>query len=281
MPLYSVNGTRLHADVMGAGSRLLLLPGIARDAGYYRLAVPHLAARCSPILYDPRGTGSSTPSVPDDLTAELLAEDAAALIEVMANGPVHVLASSFGGCHGMVLALRRPDLVRSLILVGAFSETDRFLEMNFRLRLAIVARCGMGEELRDHQALWTMRPAFVNSDEGRLAIEANLPRLQAFDPGIYCAYCQALLRWGRAMPEQQEAARFTESLSGIRVPTFVVTGDSDHMIPAAFSRRIADRVADARYAEIPDCGHIPFLERPATVSAMALDFIQQVEAAHA
>ena len=53
-----------------------------------------------------------------------------------------------------------------------------------------------------------------------------------------------------------------DRLSDLAVPTLIVWGDSDQIIPVAHGHEAARRVRDGRLAIIPDCGHMPHVERP-------------------
>jgi pimeloyl-ACP methyl ester carboxylesterase len=179
----------------------------------------------------------------------------------------------------MAMAERHPDKFRSLILVGAFAELDRALALNFQLRIKMVAKLGLGEEIADHVALWTMRRDFLASPRGAEALGVLLGAVKQNTPERYAALCRSILHWGRKLPGQENEPTFTPKLAGIRVPTLVITGDSDHMIPASFSKHIADRIPGARYVEIPECGHIPFLERPDEVSRIIAQFVAEQSSA--
>ena len=61
--------------------------------------------------------------------------------------------------------------------------------------------------------------------------------------------------------------------ASIRVPTLIVHGTEDSVVPIAKAKEMADRIPDARFVEIPDCGHAPPLERPEAVTDALLEFV--------
>lgn len=172
MPHVEIPGARIFYALEGAGSPLLLIPGLGMDHSYYRLAVPLLAARYSVHALDPRGIGKSTKS-PPPYSVEAWADDFAAVIGALGFGPIHVLGSSLGGAMALALAARHPEAVRSLVVVGAFSELDRATELNFRLRLQLIEKLGMSDEVADYMGLWTLTRKFINSDAGYALMRAN------------------------------------------------------------------------------------------------------------
>jgi pimeloyl-ACP methyl ester carboxylesterase len=274
MSTAQVNGTSIYYEVNGDGPPLLLLPGLGTGAGYFRLSEPLIRKSCTTILVDPRGIGRSDKSEAN-FVAETWADDFAALLDHLKLAQAHVLGSSHGGCMAMAMADRHPDKFKSLILVGAFAELDRALALNFQLRIKMIQKLGLGDELADHVALWTMRRDFLAGPRGDEALNILLTAVRANTPERYIQLCRSILQWGRKLPGQENEPSFTSRLARFRMPTLVITGDSDHMIPASFSKQIADRIPGARFITIPECGHIPFLERPDVVSELIAGFVEE------
>lgn len=273
MPSVNVKGVDIHYEVNGRGEPLLLLPGLGTNRTYYGASEPLLRNSFQTILVDPRGLGASRdPNA--DFIAESMAPDYAALLDHLGLPSAHVVGSSHGGCMAMALADQFPEKIRSLILIGAFSELDRALAMNFALRIKIVTKCGLGEEICDHIALWIFRRQFIASERGEQALQGILTAIKSNSPDQYVALCRSILHWGRRLPGQENEQTFTNKLPTFGCPTVVISGDSDHMIPASFSKLVADRIPNAKYVEISDCGHIPVLERPDLVCKIISDYLQ-------
>jgi pimeloyl-ACP methyl ester carboxylesterase len=184
-----------------------------------------------------------------------------------------VLGSSLGGAMALALAQRHPGKLKSLIVVGGFSELDRAAELNFRLRLRLIEKLGMSGEVADYMGLWTLTRKFINSDAGYAVMRANQANILANSAESYGAFIEALLAWGRCQDGQEQEPKFTTLLGSIRAPTLVVTSDNDHLIPKELSELIAARIAGAKLVVMPGAGHIPFMEQPAEVVRIVLDFI--------
>jgi pimeloyl-ACP methyl ester carboxylesterase len=272
MPEIEIAGARLHYAVSGSGEPILLIPGLGMDHTYYRLGAPLLARRMQVLAVDPRGIGRSTKS-PPPYSVEAWADDFAAMIDRLGLGPIHVLGSSLGGAMALALAQRHGGNLKSLIVVGGFSELDRATELNFRLRLRLIRKLGMSEEVADYMGLWTLTRKFINSDAGYATMRANQANIQANSASSYSAFVEALLAWGRCQPGQEREPKFTSLLSSINLPTLVVTSDNDHLIPRELSDLIAARIAGAKLAVMPGAGHIPFMEQPDEVVRIVLEFI--------
>ena len=270
-----IAGAKLHYATSGAGAPILLIPGLGMDHTYYRLGVPLLARRMQVLAVDPRGIGRSTKS-PPPYSVEGWADDFAAMIDRLGFGPIHVLGSSLGGSMALALAQRHPGKLKSLMVVGAFSELDRATELNFRLRLRLIGKLGMSDEVADYMGLWTLTRKFINSDAGFATMRANQANIRANSAENYSAFVEALLKWGRCEGGQEQEPKFTTLLGSIKLPTLVVTSDNDHLIPKELSDLIAARIAGAKLVVMPGAGHIPFMEQPDEVVRTVLEFMRSL-----
>jgi pimeloyl-ACP methyl ester carboxylesterase len=273
VPDIEIDGaTTLHYATSGAGEPILLIPGLGLDHNYYRFGIPLLSRHLQVLAVDPRGIGRSTKS-PPPYTVEAWADDFAVMIDKLAFGPIHVLGSSLGGSMALALAQRHPGKLKSLIVVGGFSELDRATELNFRLRLRLIEKLGMSDEDADYMGLWTLTRKFINSDAGFATMRANQANIRANSAQSYSAFVEALLKWGRCQPGQEREPKFTALLDSIKTPTLVVTSDNDHLIPKELSDLIAARIAGAKLIVMPGAGHIPFMEQPEEVVRIVLEFL--------
>ena len=272
MPFMTVNGADLYYAESGDGEPLVLIPGLGLDHQYYRRAVRRLSESVTVYAVDPRGIGQSTKTEPP-YTVEGWAEDFVGLIEGLRRGRVHVLGSSLGGAMALALAEQAPHLVKSLTVVGGFSELDRAAQLNFNLRMRLIERLGLSEEVGDYMALWTLSREFINSELGFEQMLANQKIIGQNTSALYLAFVRSVLAWGRCLPGQEQEPKFTERLGNIAVPTLVIGAPNDNLIPLALSELIAQRVPGAVLRVMAAGGHIPFIERPDEVSEIVLDFV--------
>ena len=275
MPVAAVNGTELHYEVSGQGEPVVLIPGLGLDRSYFAAAIPQLERFAKVISLDLRGVGQSA-KPPGPYSMRLWAEDVSALLDHLGERRAHVVGSSLGGCVALELVDQRPDQVASLVLVAAFSELDRSLELNFRLRIAIVEQLGMTDVLADHMLLWTLSRRFIETERGKQAAAAIQQAVRRNTPALYASFLRAILEFGRVLPEQAGQPKVTERLSRIAVPTLLVVGADDILTPVSFSRRIQERIPGAELAIVPDCGHITFVEQPDENARLVVDFIHRV-----
>lgn len=274
MSFATVNGVRLFYELHGSGDPIVLIPGLGLDHFYFQYAIPELQRHFRVLAYDPRGTGESD-RPPGEYSMELWADDLAKLLATLGIERAHIVGSSLGGCVAFELLRRTPSIARSLILVAAFSELDRALEINFRMRIAIIERLGMGDVIRDHVLLWTLSREFIATERGGRAADALVASLARNDPKLYVEFLKAILRFGRVLPGQEGHPKPTASLSSIAAPTLVIVGDRDILTPVAFSQRIVERMPHAELAVIERCGHITFIEQPEENTRLIAEFVSR------
>jgi clorobiocin biosynthesis protein CloN7 len=111
----TVPGARLTYDIEGTGP-VLFLVGTPMDASGFAPLVPHLTGDHTVVTFDPRGMARSTADDQDrQVTPEETADDLAAVLADVTDEPAHVLGSSGGAIGSLALALRHPDLVRTVV----------------------------------------------------------------------------------------------------------------------------------------------------------------------
>ena len=271
MPILNANGASIFYQMTGEGEPLLMIPGLGLDHTYYAQGLPFLTPYVRTITVDPRGVGQSSK---DNLapSVDLWADDFAAFIEALGEGPIHVLGTSLGGSIALSLAARHPAVVKSLIAVGAFSELNESVHLNYSLRKRLILKVGMSEEMADFIALWIMTPQFMESEAGSRIASNMRANIKRNDPSQYIGFLDAILSLGKRVKGEGKPP-LTGWISSIIAPTLVACADNDHFIPASLSRVIADEIPGARYVDVPRGGHIPFIEQPAAIAAAVLEFL--------
>lgn len=275
MPTVRIPRGELYFEEQGSGELILLMAGLGHGAAYFEKTVPLLAPHGRVVAIDPRGVGRST-SVTDRFTVEDWAADVADLMDALGVERAHLVGSSLGACVALQAALDFPRRVASLVCVAGFSELDRSLELNFRMRIGIIEKLGLGDALAAHIAMWTLGRTFINTEEGQAAVERLFESVRRNSPERYLAFIRAILEFGRAEPWQKGQPKLTARLSEIRAPTCVIVGEQDILTPVLQAKIIASRIRGAELHVIPECGHITFSERPAETAAVICSFLRKV-----
>lgn len=251
------------AAAHGDRAPVVLLPGFTGSKEDFRDVLTPLAAAGHRVLaYDQRGQFASPG--PDDAaayTVEALAGDLLSLLDALGAGPVHVVGHSFGGLVARAAALKRPEAVRSLVLLcsGPAGLTGPRVEM-LPLMRPVIEQGGM--------------PALVEAVD---ALNAGDPRWLALPVAV-----QQLLRRRMLASSATGLLAMAEALTGepdlvaeLRasgVPVLVCHGEGDDAWAPAVQRDMAARLG-AAYVVVPDALHSPAVENPAaTVEALTSFF---------
>jgi pimeloyl-ACP methyl ester carboxylesterase len=247
------------------------------------------------VFYDQRGHGASGRGAAENSTIEQLARDLHAVLEArVPRGPVVLVGHSMGGMTIMGLAALYPELFGSRVTGVALLSTSsgNLADLNFglpefltRVRAAVIP-----------VAAWTMRrrPAFAERTRRMVGdVVSAATRSLSFasadvDPALV-HYVDSMI----AGTPVDVIAEFYPALAGFDetgslkplrdIPTLVLTGDTDKMIPKEHSELIVERLggADGGMAEfvvVPDAGHLVLLERPDEVSAALSALLRRVGA---
>ena len=236
-----VDGHLLRVSVRGEGRPLLLIMGFGGNVEMWGELEACLSGSARTIVFDSPGTGrSSTPLYPLPITA--LAQILARILDELGHRQVDVLGFSLGGLIAQQFARDRPERVRRLVLAAT--------------------ACGWGSLPGSMQALTALAMPFryhsrrVYEESNRLlgpVDAATLRRLTAVTearvrhPPSLLGYAYQLCA-GAAWSS-------LPWLSRVRVPTLVLHGDSDHLVPPANAVQLARLLPTSRVHVLRGEGH--------------------------
>lgn len=277
MSFAKIGSLDVYYDEHGSGDPLLLVMGLAADSTAWMFQVPAFAQHYRTIVFDNRGVGrTSKPSGP--YTIHQMADDAAGLLDVLDVRRAHVVGVSMGGMIAQELALRHPERVRSLVLACTYPEPDAEVELNRRFS---VERFGgsvtsEGQMQVDFKAINPMDflqhllPTVFSQD----FIARELPKLiQVFSGALQYGFSmEAILGQVAAVMSHQA----TDRLHQIAVPTLVITGDADRLIPPANSDILAQYIPGAKLVRVAGGSHGFNFETPEVFNRAVLDFLASV-----
>lgn len=262
MPRMQVDGAELHyEDSGGGGPPVVFSHGLLWSGKMYRFQVEALRGSHRCISFDFRGQGRS-PIADSGYDMDTLARDAAALIEKLRAAPCHFVGLSMGGFIGMRLALRRPELLRSLTLIETAADPEPALNKPKYALMGLITRAfGTRPLLKPIMRIMFGR-TFLR-DPAKAGLRESLEQeLLANDVRGSMLALRGVLERGGLMDE----------LRSIRTPTLVLSGEEDVAVRPERSRRTAERIPGARFLLVPGAGHTSSLEQPETITAALRDF---------
>lgn len=214
-----------------------------------------LAARAGAraLSWDAPGYGQSF----DPNAAVDHVEAVAGVVRGLDLGEVDLVGTSWGGVIATCVALRHPDLVRSLILADS-TRGSAVTELRARAMKDRVAELGENgaRALADARAARLVSPASPREVAERVREEMAQVRL----PGY------------RAAAEFMASTDTGDRLQEIDVPTLVMVGEDDVVTGVPESRLLAGRIPGAYLEIVPLAGHTAITERPSVVADLIVDF---------
>jgi 3-oxoadipate enol-lactonase len=248
---------RLNFVREGEGPFVVLSHALGCDLHMWDGVAEVLARAHTVLRYDHRDHGGSE-VVEGPFTLQALADDAAALIAREAAGePVHFVGLSMGGMTAQALAVKHPELLKSIVIANSSAYyPDR---SPWQARVQTVQAQGVAAIATGAVARW-LTPAYVATPEGAEAASRLNGTLVGTDATGYVASCNAV-----------SAIDFRESNRRIATPTLVIAGLRDEATPPAMSEAIVAAIPGARLATI-DAAHLSAVERPVEFSQLLIDF---------
>jgi 3-oxoadipate enol-lactonase len=253
-------------EQVGQGPDVLLIGGAGDTVESWQFQLDGLKDRYRVTAFDNRGAGR-TAMPGSSVSAEMMADDAAAVLRALDVPSAHVAGFSGGSIIAQELALRHPDLVRSLVLQSTWPVLDPYFR-SWALFVRWLVEVAPSER------------AFL---EG-FYLDIYTPR--AHNDGTVDQFIKEVL----AFPHKQSTEnlqRFldafvdhdtTDRLPDITAPTLVLAGGLDPTARPQLGRAVAERIPGAQFEVMDEEGHQPFQEVPDEWNARVDKFWREVEA---
>jgi 3-oxoadipate enol-lactonase len=248
MGLVENQGARIYWDEQGAGEPILLLMGLAFTSDMWYRVRPALASQYRTLALDNRGVGRSDVP-PGPYSIALMASDAAAVLDAAGVESAHVFGVSMGGMIAQEFALQYPDRVRSLVLGCTAAGGPTAVRAEQAAIDMLMARSRMTPDEAAEAAV----PFIYDPGTPRERIDEDLAIRRPWypRPEAYMAQLMGILGW--------EAY---SRLATIRVPTLVIHGESDRLVPPGNGKLIAERIPGAKLVIIPHASHLFITDQP-------------------
>jgi 3-oxoadipate enol-lactonase len=268
MATIEVNGTGLYYVDTGPGSTgetIVFSHGLLWGTELFEAQIAALRGRYRCIAWDHRGQGQSDPDLTrENISMELVWQDAVLLLEALCVAPVHFCGLSMGGFVGMRMAARRPDLVRSLMLLETSSEIEPVENLKrYRLLIKVVKLLGP----------WAVKSSIAPIMFGNAILTD--PARKA-DVERYTTLLSRRKDGWRAVNGVIDRAPIHSELGRIKTPTLVVVGDQDVATPIPKAETIVSAIAGAKLVKIARAGHSSPVEEPSAVTEALTTFLSSL-----
>jgi 3-oxoadipate enol-lactonase len=263
MPKLKVNNAQLHFEEHGAGPETIVFAhGLLWSGRMFDDQVNALKDRYRCITFDFRGQGQSEVTE-SGYDIDTLSADAAALIEALQCAPCHFLGLSMGGFVGMRLAIHRPSLLKSLMLVETSADPEPKENIGRYRLLNFIARWFGLRLVADRVMPIMFGEKFLN-DPGRREQKHEWRERMIANHRVGIT---------RAVNGVIDRAGVDDQLDGITTPTLIIVGDQDVATAPAKAQRMHARIRGSRLVVIPGAGHTSTVEEPRAVNAALEEFL--------
>lgn len=271
MPTIAVNGTELfyrefpplsEAGESGVTAETIVFShGYLMDHSMFKGQIDKLKKDYRCIAFEHRGHGQSHAAI-DGYTMDNLVIDAIGLIEGLDLGSVHFVGMSTGGFVGMRIALRRPELLKSLVLMStsAESEPQKALRKN-NLLLAMFKIFGWWTVIGQVIPIMFYK-SFVQDPKHKDTVDYWRNAVKNQDKKAMYAFGKAIFNRDNVLPQ----------LHKLDLPTAVIVGEKDVLTRPVHSQRMAEKIPNAKLYTIPDAGHSAAIEKADEVAQAMLNF---------
>jgi pimeloyl-ACP methyl ester carboxylesterase len=261
MPLVTVNGAELNYSLEGTGDEtVVLVNGLADDLETWVLQMDDLLGAGYRVLrFDNRGIGKSA-KPPGPYDTAMLAADTKALVDELEIADFHLVGVSMGGMIAQEYALAHGGDLRSLTLACTYAAPGPFCSRMFSLWADMAPVMGVPAVMRD-VALWAFTLDFFERREDELREFEE--EMAALDQPT-----EAYLAQLASIQTHDAASR----LGQIAVPTLVLAGERDILIPVELSRRLQEGIPGSEWITVRG-GHACLWEHPEPFNQAILRFL--------
>lgn len=267
-----VDGVRTRYRQAGAGEpALLLIHGLGASLECWQQNLAILSKRRRTIALDVVWFGK-TDKPARQITGEYFAQFIAGFMDAVGVRSAVLVGNSMGGMISVKTALTYPERIVGLVLVssaGFGPELAWWLRLRSLLPVGKVAKPSMRTYRLAVQQL-VYDPGVVTDDLVRVFVE------MATQPGAQDAH-RRVLRAGvdwRGM-KRAALAEIGGSAHAIRVPTLIVWGQQDRVVPVAHAHIARTTIPNSQMHIFDRCGHAPMIERADEFNALVSEFISR------
>ena len=269
MSTININGARIWYEESGSGPHSIVFShGLLMNHRMFDAQVKALSRHYRCIAYDHRGQGRSE-ITPNGYDMDTLAEDAAALIEALDCAPCHFLGLSMGGFVALRLAIRRPELLRSLILMETTADPEP-ADSKRRYRLQVMLARWLGFRPLAGALMPIMFGNTFLQDPARGG-DRDFWRQVMIDNKR-----SGTLRAAQGVIRREGVH---EQLNRIHKPTLILVGDEDAATPVPQAQRMHSGIRDSKLVVIPGAGHSSTIENPDAVTGAVATFLRKLDPA--
>ena len=265
MPRTRSNGIQLYYEIHGEGKLLVLISGIGYSLWQWHKMVPLLAKHFQVITFDNRGVGQSDkPAGP--YSAQILAADTVGLLDALGMGKAIIMGHSMGGFVAQVTALDFPQRVEKLILCSTNFGGPHHIPVTEEAMKVLTDASSDPLTRFQNGLIVSTAPGWAEKNPQMIQEWVEWRVANPIEPAAY----QAQLAIGLALLPPE--ASFEDRLSSIEVPTLILFGAHDKVVPPENAALLAEKIPNSEIVILPEAGHFFPIETPEAAAQTVVDF---------
>lgn len=265
MPKATSNGIELYYEIHGSGKPMVLISGLGYSLWQWHKMVPFLAEYFQVITFDNRGVGQSDkPAGP--YTAQMLAADTVGLLDALHVEKAVVMGHSMGGFIAQAMALDFPQLVEKLILCSTNFGGPHHVPVTPEAMKVLTDVSSDAVTRFKNGLVVSTAPGWAERNAQMIQEWIEWRSANPIQPGPY----QAQLAIGLGL--LPEAAAFEDKLPRLRIPTLILFGEHDKVVPPENATLLSKKIANSKVVILPEAGHFFPMEIPEAASRAVIEF---------
>lgn len=268
------NPSIAYIDVGSGNKTIVLVHGLASNAGFWRYVIPELSKNYRVIAIDLPGYGKSQKGAyPYNMS--FFAEQVKRLVDELKLHKIIYVGHSMGGQIGITLALKHPNIIEKLILASPAGieqfeqgEGDWLKSVMTRSFVKKTPEDGIRRNLANNFYNWNDKWEWMVEERARMA------KAKEFDE-----FCYTVVRSVAGMIDEPTY----DKIQKLSIPTLIIYGENDGLIPnpylnPGFTSDVfksgQQKIPDCKLVEIKNCGHMLQIEKPEEFTNAILEYLK-------
>ncbi|PIS10011.1 MAG: hypothetical protein COT73_11605 [Bdellovibrio sp. CG10_big_fil_rev_8_21_14_0_10_47_8] len=263
MPAIQVGDISMEYSIDGTGEPLVLVAGLSYSRWCWHRMIPALSKKYQVISFDNRGVGG-TDRTPGPYSAELMAKDTAGLMDALGIWSANIVGISMGGFITQALSQIRPDLFSRMILMSTgFGGTRQIPPSNDVIEQLIHPSTDPRE-----RAMLACAPGFDEKEKDFFHQWLQYRMKNPIHPEAY----RSQLAVG--LDISKEGNSFEKHLALLKIPTLILFGELDRMIPSKNGDLLHELIKDSQLVVLSNVAHFLPFECPENLTHEIHHFIE-------
>ncbi len=268
---YLARGFKMHYLTKGEGEPLILIHGYGASVFAWRNSIDELAKHFKVYVIDLKGFGLSDKPTDAEYKIPAFIADLSIFMDVVGIKKAHLAGNSLGGAIAWGMAYAFPEKVISIIPIDPAVYPFNFI-LEFKLigtpilgPATLYLFPGLGTRLMLHKSIFYNTDKITKKMSKGYIAPTNDPK------------CRNALHQFMRVNNPDKYSGIDTILNQINIPTLIVWGENDEIIPVEQAYRMQKNILDSKLLIIPECGHCPNEEQPKVLNKAIIDFIKNIK----